>query len=483
MVEIRVAVADDTRVPGLMRRLAGLFDRSSLSFDRSRKEVRVNSEWESRSVAQVVDAVAAWLAEDGGDSATLSVGNRSYTMAGSDAEAALMSGLVVTPATTLQLVRQMSSRAGDTDSPNALLEAVCESLLGLLALDRISGLRYRTRPREVSEVAVAGLHSTSQAGRRPIASVPLLAEALESESLVSASEGAAGEAAWRFALPLICGERCLGFLSGQRRRAASPGDGELEALATVGIVVAALLASAVARERAERLNGLKSEFVALAAHELRGPLSTIYGICATLDERAEAFDAAARRRLRRLLREQSARMHVLVEQLLDLSRFDLAAIEVAPEPVRLRSKIEELVRVAKGTRDEAVNIEVAPDLEAVIDPMALDRMLSNLLANALRHGEPPVTVTAARRDAHLRLAVEDRGEGVPREFVANLFDRFTRSEKAQVRADGTGLGLAIARAYARAHGGDIVYEPATPHGARFEVVLPLRPDAAALATD
>jgi hypothetical protein len=83
MVEIRVAVADATRVPGLMLRLAGLFDRSSLSFDRSRKEVRVTSEWESRSVVHVVDAVAAWIAENDADSATLSIGNRSYKMAGS----------------------------------------------------------------------------------------------------------------------------------------------------------------------------------------------------------------------------------------------------------------------------------------------------------------------------------------------------------------------------------------------------------------
>jgi hypothetical protein len=87
MVEIRVAVADVTHVPGLMRGLARMFDRSSLSFDRSRKEVRVTSEWESRGVAHVVDAVAAWLAETGADSATLSIGNRSYTMAGSDSGA------------------------------------------------------------------------------------------------------------------------------------------------------------------------------------------------------------------------------------------------------------------------------------------------------------------------------------------------------------------------------------------------------------
>src|SRR5439155_5906772 len=124
----------------------------------------------------------------------------------------------------------------------------------------------------------------------------------------------------------------------------------------------------------------------------------------------------------------------------------------------------------------AVEIAVPPDLEAAVDPIALDRMLSNLIANALRHGEPPVTVTATRRDTHLRLSVEDRGEGVRREFVPRLFDRFSRSPESRGRADGSGLGLAIAQAYARAHGGDIVYEPAVPHGARFEVVLPLRID-------
>jgi two-component system sensor histidine kinase MtrB len=183
--------------------------------------------------------------------------------------------------------------------------------------------------------------------------------------------------------------------------------------------------------------------------------------------------------LRAALREQADQVRALVEQLLDLSRFDLAAIEVAPVPVRLRPRIEELVSIAAGARRDAVTVAVASDLEAVVDPSALDRMLSNLVANALRHGEPPVTVTATRRDTHLRLAVEDRGEGVRHEFVPRLFDRFTRSAEARGRADGSGLGLAIARAYARAHGGDIVYEPAMPHGARFEVVLPLRVEEAA----
>src|ERR1700758_1506089 len=85
MVEIRVAVANAAEALGLLRRLAALFDRSSVSFDGTRNEVRVRSEWESRSVVAVIDAVQSWLAADGIVSAELSVGERSYTMVGPSA--------------------------------------------------------------------------------------------------------------------------------------------------------------------------------------------------------------------------------------------------------------------------------------------------------------------------------------------------------------------------------------------------------------
>jgi hypothetical protein len=82
MVEIRVAVADTAGAHGLLRRLVGLFDRSAVSFDGTRNEVRVHSEWESRSVVEVISTVESWLAADGISSAKLSVGDRSYTMVG-----------------------------------------------------------------------------------------------------------------------------------------------------------------------------------------------------------------------------------------------------------------------------------------------------------------------------------------------------------------------------------------------------------------
>jgi hypothetical protein len=80
VVEIRVAVDDATRVYGLMQRLAALFD-SAVSFDRLRNEVQVESDWESRGVVWVIEAVQAWIEEDGGTSAVLSIGNHSYRLA------------------------------------------------------------------------------------------------------------------------------------------------------------------------------------------------------------------------------------------------------------------------------------------------------------------------------------------------------------------------------------------------------------------
>jgi hypothetical protein len=92
MVDIRVRVDDTTRVPGLMRRLSEIFDRSCLSFDRTSKEVRIASEWESRTIVGVIEAVQEWLAEHDAESVTLSIGERSYTYANGTTTPAVLSG-------------------------------------------------------------------------------------------------------------------------------------------------------------------------------------------------------------------------------------------------------------------------------------------------------------------------------------------------------------------------------------------------------
>jgi signal transduction histidine kinase len=259
------------------------------------------------------------------------------------------------------------------------------------------------------------------------------------------------------------------------------GDDELALLRTLGALTGIALervnlyqAEHEARLALERANELKSNFVALAAHELRTPMTTIHGFVTTLHHLSDRLDEAQLEQVRGALLQQTQRMAALIEQLLDLSRLDAEAIDIVLEPIRVRSQVEEIV-ASIADAPGAVDIAIDGDTIAVADRSALDRIVSNLVTNAFRYGAPPVTVRAEQSDRHFRLSVEDRGLGVAAEFVPDLFERFSRSEGARASANGTGLGLAIARSYARAHGGDILYEDATPHGARFMLVLPAQP--------
>jgi signal transduction histidine kinase len=118
-----------------------------------------------------------------------------------------------------------------------------------------------------------------------------------------------------------------------------------------------------------------------------------------------------------------------------------------------------------------VRVLVEPSCTLVADPVAFERVATNLIVNALRYGAPPVEVRVEGDPR--RLIVEDRGPGVAPEFVPRLFERFSRSDESRrSAAPGAGLGLSIASAYANALGGELSYEPAQPHGARFTLSLP-----------
>src|ERR671919_530444 len=229
-----------------------------------------------------------------------------------------------------------------------------------------------------------------------------------------------------------------------------------------------------ARVALEEADEMKSQFVALASHELRTPVAVIHGIAATLQMRGQELEQEQLLQLRRTLYEQTDRLRRLVDQLLDLSRLEAHSVRIEPKPLWVRSRVEELVLMVAGARASEIRIDVPADLETVVDPDTFDRVVSNLIVNALRYGEAPIRVHAEQPDTYFRLSVEDSGPGVPREFVPQLFERFTRSRRAQEGAGGAGLGLAIALSYAQAHGGELLYEEAEPHGARFKLVLPTR---------
>jgi signal transduction histidine kinase len=137
----------------------------------------------------------------------------------------------------------------------------------------------------------------------------------------------------------------------------------------------------------------------------------------------------------------------------------------------VRERVHEIVEAAAGERADEVEIDVDPELATNVDPNALDRIVSNLVTNALRYGSRPIRVRAQQQDRHFRLAVEDHGDGVAAGFVPRLFERFSRAEGVPPKI-GSGLGLSIAQSYAQAHGGQLFYEDASPKGARFQLVLP-----------
>jgi signal transduction histidine kinase len=257
------------------------------------------------------------------------------------------------------------------------------------------------------------------------------------------------------------------------------GDEERKLLRTIGALTGLALDRArlfaqerQARELLERADQIKSEFVALAAHELRSPVGAIYGISETLAERGRELPSDRRDELQTTLTVQIRRLRELVEQLLDLSRLDAEAVVINPQRVRVRERLERIVDAVVPLESSSIAIVADAALEVDVDEDALERIVSNLVVNACRYGEPPVVVRAEQANGRLHVVVEDSGPGVPDEFVPQLFDRFARHATTATTVNGTGLGLAIARAYARAHRGDIRYRPAAPRGAAFEMTLP-----------
>jgi signal transduction histidine kinase len=257
------------------------------------------------------------------------------------------------------------------------------------------------------------------------------------------------------------------------------GKEELATLRTLGSLTELALDRArlfsqeqAARRALEEADELKMNFIALAAHELRTPAAVIHGVVETIERRKQQLHNGDREELEGMLRAQAAGLKSLVEQLLDLSRLDAHAVAIEPSRIPLRGRVEDIVSLTAGERSDEVEVEVPAGLVAVVDPDAFDRIISNLVANALRYGRAPIRVTAGRANGELQVAVEDRGEGVPSEFVPRLFERFSRSDPSRRRAGGTGLGLAIAHSYAEAHAGELRYRHAIPTGARFELVLP-----------
>jgi signal transduction histidine kinase len=231
-----------------------------------------------------------------------------------------------------------------------------------------------------------------------------------------------------------------------------------------------------ARTKAEASDAFKEEFIGVLGHDLRNPLATILATGRLMTRRGE-LPAESEKRIRRMV-ASGERMQRMIEQILDMTRVRHGAGIVV---TRREQDLEPLVsRIVDETRaahpGRRIDLRAAAGCMAFVDGDRIEQVVSNLLVNAVKHGDPdePIAVAVVASGAVVSLSVHNRGVPIEPAFMPLLFNPFQR-ERPQHHSDGLGLGLYISERIVDAHGGKIEVESTEKAGTRFEVTLPQRP--------
>jgi two-component system, OmpR family, sensor histidine kinase SaeS len=224
-------------------------------------------------------------------------------------------------------------------------------------------------------------------------------------------------------------------------------------------------------ESLERLFDARRELVAWASHDLRTPLANMQAMLEALEDGLVRPETTLP-----VLREQVGLLSSLVDDLFELARIDAGALTLELRAAPLEPVVESCLRgVEADARRRGIDLEASvPDAVAArCAPEKVERVLFNLLTNALRHtpSDGSVAVRVEQVDHEVHVSVEDTGEGLGEEARTRMFDRFWRGDPAR-SARGAGLGLAIARGLVEAHGGRIWAEERPGGGARVSFTLP-----------
>ncbi len=230
------------------------------------------------------------------------------------------------------------------------------------------------------------------------------------------------------------------------------------------------------RRRTERSH---AELIATVAHELRSPLTSVKGFTATLLAKWARFTDDQKKLMLETVDADANRVTRLIAELLDISRIDTGRLEVRRQLVDIEAAVRHRVaaHIAAGVPADRFRVRVGGPLPALwADPDKLQQVLSNLMENAVRHGEGTVIIDVApssspreRDGAGTAVTVSDEGPGIPEESMGRVFTRFWRGN----RRGGTGLGLYIVKGIVEAHGGTITVSRAPGGGAQFRFILPV----------
>jgi signal transduction histidine kinase len=259
-------------------------------------------------------------------------------------------------------------------------------------------------------------------------------------------------------------------------RVSTPGGDELSELSAAFNRMSEQLGAAFERER--RLETARRDLVAAISHDLRTPLASLRAMLEALQD-GVVHDPDSVATYQDRMHGQIDRLSRLVDDLFELSRLEGGA-PLTLMSVNLGELIEETAQGFRPAADRAgvsLGTEIASGVGACeLDPAQIQRVLVNLIDNALRHTPAGGTICVRAGGASNQVIIEviDTGAGLREEDVPHVFDRFYRGEPSRSQeTGGTGLGLAISRAIVQAHRGEIRAERLQPHGARFVVNLPI----------
>ena len=209
----------------------------------------------------------------------------------------------------------------------------------------------------------------------------------------------------------------------------------------------------------------QAQFFAVTAHELRAPVSVMTGATVTLAQHFDDLDPEDRADITHAVTHSSEQLRRMLDDLLTASRLHARRLDLDPRDLDLAEYLETVVGGARQSVGGAdVRLSAEDGLTVRADPVRLTQMLDNLVLNALRHGKPPVEISARREGEGVEITVRDAGDGVSAELQGRLFERFATGSSR-----GTGLGLFLVRELARAHGGEASYRP---EDQAFVVALP-----------
>lgn len=278
-------------------------------------------------------------------------------------------------------------------------------------------------------------------------------------------------------VPLVVRDKTIGLLSlGQTKSQRRFTQSNLPFVEEIARRTAQAIDNARLYEQAQAAIHARDEFLSIAAHDLRTPITSLRGFAQVLIRRLDRAGAVEPQQLRKALTnidKQSQKLTTLVAQLLDITRLEANRLVLDRQLTDVSALVRELVQRVQITTTHPISLSIKADLVAQLDALRMEQVLTNLLDNAIKYtpdGSSIIIQVSSQHDA-VCIIVADQGGGIPPEHRPYIFERFYRAPESAA-TQGMGLGLYISRQIVELHGGKIWAEFPDDGSTRFVIKIP-----------